>query len=393
MKKTFLFIIVSVLIGIGVGILYLQFLPELPPQLVSPLAEVSGKRPTKILGFLPYWLLDKASPSYAGTVTTLAYFSLSISADGSIQKMINPQEEEPGWTTLKKQIIIDRLNQAHLAGQTTSLVIFSGDQNTLNALFSDPISHATTLLNDVIPLMRQYKFDDLNLDLESLGEASIAAEQQVTEFVQTVKDGLVANKLGTLSIDMIVSSLFQQQKIHPVDIGKIVDTVIIMTYDYHYPGSLLAGSVAPLGGSGVERVYDVTSTINKISQLVPREKILMGIPLYGYEWETIASAPGSPVIPGSGQTASDRRVEQLLSTCTNCIHNTDSASQESYIIFPDESHYHQIFYSDPATIAKRIDLARSSSIGGVALWALGYEGSETLQSLEQYKKSLVILGK
>lgn len=392
MKKTVLFSILSLLAGIGMGMVYLQLLPELPAQLVSPLAEVSGKRPAKILGFLPYWLLDKADPTYTNTLTTLAYFSLTINPDGSIQKMTNPQEEDPGWTTLKKQSVADRLAQAHELGQTTSLVIFSADQETMNTLFSDPVVHATRLVEDVTPIMRQYDFDDLNLDLESLGEASVSSQQQVTEFVRTVKNGLIENKLGTLSLDMTVSSLFQQQKTNPIEIGKIVDTVIIMTYDYHYPGSLLSGPVAPLGGAGTDRVYDVTTTLSRMTQLIPKEKILLGIPLYGYEWETLASAPGSPVIPGSGKTASDRRVEQLLSTCTNCVQGFDPIGQESYVVVSDNSYYRQIFYSDPKTLSARVNLARSSSIGGVALWALGYEGSQTMKSLEQYKKSLVVVG-
>src|ERR1700690_2416010 len=113
MKKTVFFWVCSLFLGMSLGVLYLQLLPQLPSQLVSPLAEVSGKRPAKILGFLPYWLLDKASPSYTNSLTTLAYFSLPIAKDGSIQKMANPQEEEPGWTTLKKQAVADRMSQAH----------------------------------------------------------------------------------------------------------------------------------------------------------------------------------------------------------------------------------------------------------------------------------------
>ena len=391
-KKTIIFILISIAFGIGTGLLYLQILPNLPAPLVSPLAEVSGKHPAKVFGFLPYWLLDKAQHSYSTSLTTLAYFSLGINADGTIRKLVNDREEEPGWTSLRKPEVIQQFDTAHVAGQTTSLVIFSGNQDTIDTLIHDPVAHAHTLVQEILPIMQEYKFDDVNLDLESSEEASLAAQQQFTDFVQTVKNDVAANKLGTVSFDMTVASLFQQQLVNPVNIGKIADTIILMTYDYHYPGSLLAGPVSPLGGVGITRVYDVTSSLYKAMQVIPREKIVLGLPLYGYEWQTLSNIPGSPSIPNTGQTASDMRVEQLLSSCTNCIQSIDNVSQEPYVIFPDGAFYHQIYYTDGNSTSAKVNLARSTDIGGVALWALGYEGQSTLQSLSSYKRSLINSG-
>ena len=52
--------------------------------------------------------------------------------------------------------------------------------------------------------------------------------------------------------------------------------------------------------------------------MVVAQKIILGIPAYGYEWETLSDVPRSGIIPATAVTASSRRVEQLLKDCQNC---------------------------------------------------------------------------
>lgn len=380
-KKIVSFILMFFL-GIGCGLLYLSF-PSNSSYMVSPLSEIENLIPKKkeVIGFLPYWLLNRAKPSYKNYLTNLSYFSLTINEDGTIQKLINDREEEPGWTTLKKSQVRDALDTAKADGLKTSLVVFNAHEKSINSLLSDPINHANALVSDITPLMQQYKFDDLNLDIESLSEASASSQAQFKDFIQTLKSGLTKNNLGTLTVDMTVMSLFQNQRMNPKDIGEIADKVVLMTYDYHYAGSLLTGAVSPLQGSTIDRYNDVTLSVKKAKEVIPSEKLLLGIPLYGYEWQTLDQSLGSAIIPGTGQTASDSRVEQLLTSCQNCTHGRDMVSDEAYVYFPSGSAFNQIFYTDRIAIQNRMKLVLSERISGAALWALGYEGSDTLDPL------------
>lgn len=383
-----LFVLLLFFLGLGglTAYFFVQYRGSVSELLISPLSS-RFELPTKaVIGFLPYWLLAKASPSYATTITDLAYFSLTVNGDGTIQTHVNTREEEPGWTTIKKESVKERFLQAKKEGLTTSLVLFSSTDRDIRDLISNPSSSAATLLTQITPIMQEYQFTDLNLDLESVTTASESARAQYTEFVRLVKEGLSCQKLGTLTIEITVSSLFNSHISDAKEIARIADRVVIMTYDYHYPGSILSGPIAPLNGYPDERPNDVTTSVAKALEVIPKEKLILGIPLYGYEWETISSIPGSPVIPGTGQTASDRRVEELLASCTNCTQGYDEASQERYIVYPEGTVFNQIYYTDQTSMKRRLQFSDAHDLGGVALWALGYEGSDTMTPLTQYKR-------
>ena len=366
-------------LGIGSGAIYSNSVPSDVTIFPISLDQKQENRKQEVIGFLPYWLLNFARDSYKGSLTNLSYFSLTIDEDGTIQKKVNLQEEEPGWTTLKKETVKERFRKAKQDGLSTSLTVFASTESHIDTLLSDPVHHAQNLVNDITPIMKEFSFTDLNLDIESVVEASASSQQQFTDFARTLKNGLTANNLGTLTVDMTVMSLFQTQRMNPRDIADISDRVILMTYDYHYAGSHLAGPVSPLEGADTERFNDVTVSIRKALEFIPKEKLLLGIPLYGYEWEVLGSEPGSPVIPRTGKTASDRRVEELLYDCEECITGRDKSGDEPYVIFPDDSFFHQIYYTDEISLEKKHQLAKELGIAGVAYWAMGYEGKKTLE--------------
>jgi spore germination protein len=183
-----------------------------------------------------------------------------------------------------------------------------------------------------------------------------------------------------------VASLLQPHLINAKEAAKIADRVVLMTYDYHYPGSIITGPIAPVYGYPESRPNDVATSIKIALQYIPKDKLIMGIPLYGYEWETIASSSGAPVIPGTGQTVSDRRAEQTIADCPNCIHTVDPVSLEPYIIASEGAYFNQMYYTDEASIQKRLELTKETGLTGVALWALGYEGNTTLRPLTDYKR-------
>lgn len=158
-----------------------------------------------------------------------------------------------------------------------------------------------------------------------------------------------------------------------------------MGYDYHYAYSFLSGPVAPISGTGSIREYDVETAVKLALNVIPPEKLILGIPLYGYEWDTLNNQPISAVIPGSGKTASTMRVEELLKDCQNCITGIEEEAQQPYLIIPEEKYYRQIFYENEESLSKKLDLSKKYKLGGVAIWALGYEDSTILNPLKSYK--------
>jgi spore germination protein YaaH len=386
MAKKFYLILFGIIGGIFLGI-YLLFNTSLfsfgtknsPAILINPL---SSKK--VVIGFLPYWLLDKAGNDYSKQITTLTYFSLRVDGNGNVQKLLNPQQEEPGWYALNSGKLAPFFETALRNNLTLSLTIDSGDVNSINTLVSNPVNHAKNLITDVKPLMNQYKFSDLNIDIEYTETASAAARANFTKFVETVKKGLADKQ--TLTVEISPTDVIRNNLIDPTTIGRIANNVVLMAYDYHSTSSFVTGPVAPLNGAGIISEYDVTSATEKALNFIPAIKLILGIPLYGYAWESLNPAPRSAIIPNTGTTVSNKSAEKILATCTNCTVKLDNIANEKYISSFNlgTNDYTTTFYPDANSTQAKINLANQLEINGLAVWALGYEGNLILNPLENY---------
>ena len=388
MAKQTLIIIFSLIFGFIVGNTAIKYIGKKTTnnslgEIISPLSNSKNQ----VIGFLPYWLISSANKDYSKYITTLTYFGLTLDTEGRITKLTSPTESEPGWHTLNTGLADDFLASAKKNKLQLSLLVFSSDQETIDQLISNPKINAQNLVADVAPIMKQYGFTDLNLDVESVLEASDSARQNFTAFVKEIKKNMDQRQLGTLTIDASPTVLIKNYLINLEEIKNSVDYIVFMTYDYHYPGSYVTGPVAPLNGAETESEFDTEIAIKVALNTINKNKIVLGIPLYGYEWETLDDTPRSAVLPGSGVAASNRRVEELLQSCSSCSAKLDSVAQEAYLTYEDTetNTYHQIFYPDKNSTAKKVQLAKKYELGGIAAWALGYDGDTILEPLEKYK--------
>jgi spore germination protein YaaH len=389
----FIFKVVVAVLGIGLGgwlaVVAIGKIPEFKLPRNHQILSLMGIHQHEVVGFLPYWLVNKAQ-DYSPYLTTLTYFGLTINPDGTIKERSNPQELEPGFNMLNKLALIKILEDAKSKGVKLSLLVANMNHGEILELVSNPENHGKTLVNEVEPIMRERGYSDLNLDFESFTESSESARLQFTQFVRTVKEELTKRQLGTLTVDMSPSVMTHSYIIDPKSIGEIADWVVLMTYDYHYTGSLVTGPVAPLGGAGEQREFDVQIAIREMPNVIPQRKLLLGLPLYGYEWETIDATQSAGVIPGSGRTATNARVEELLADCLQCITGREPSSGERYIIYPDpkDASYRIIFYGDNDLMTEK--LTKVTSWGGAAVWALGYESKIGLEPLKSFKNQQLL---
>ena len=366
MRKNLLIIICGILFGLLLGILIIiNFLsPKDTSSLINPLA------PKKVvIGFLPYWFLNTANSDYSKYITTLSYFGLRVDQNGNIQKLLNPQQEESGWNALRSGKLDNFFNNALKNNVSLSLMVASGNIDSINGLVSDPVIHAKNLVSDLRPLIDKYKFLDINLDIEYTQSASSGARDNFTKFVKEVKNELKNNE--TLTVEISPTDVIRNSLIDPKAMGEIADNIVLMAYDYHSTSSFVTGPVAPLSGAGVMSEYDVTTAVEKALDLIPPQKLVLGIPLYGYEWESLTQVPRSAIIPNTGVAASNRRAEELLSSCSSCSAMLDKDADEKYISYFDQNlgDYHTIFYPDKNSTAAKINFTNKFQLGGLALWA------------------------
>lgn len=376
------------LAGLTVGILIAFLVNLVQPMIAEKRAEKKQAAGSmQVIGFLPYWLLNKAQPDYSSSVTTLTYFGLGLAEDGHIIKLTSPTETDPGWYALSSGAYEPFLQNAKEKKIKNSLLIVSGNAALIEQVVADPVTSANNLMTDVLPVMRQHGFTDLNLDIEYTKEASPAAQQNFTTFVRTVKNQLTANNAGTLTVEISPLEVIKHGLTNLKAIGALADYVVLMAYDYHSTASFVTGAVAPQGGGGTNAEYDVATAIYQAKEYIPTKKLILGLPLYGYEWETLTASPRAAIIPGTGQTASSMRVQNLLSECATCSATYDKEAEELYVSYLDQTTntYHQMYIPNKETLSAKMAYAKEETLGGLALWALGYEDQELLTGLFQQR--------
>lgn len=389
MGRSFLISTLGLIIGLGIGYLFVLhptfsfFGSSGNSEITSPLSQPKNQ----VIGFLPYWLLKNSASDYSRYVNKVAYFALTLGSDGSIKKLDNPIEEEPGWYSLTSGKADAKLKKAREKHIALSLVIFSGDNETIDKILTDPTTNARHLMGDAVPLMRKYGFTDLNLDIEQIADATDQDRSNFILFASEIKHILNREKAGTLTVDITGDDLIRNNLIEPEKIGKIADYVMLMMYDFHYTGSSVTGPIAPLSGAGTVAEYDIESAVQKALAGIPPDKIILGAPLYGYEWETLGDNPRSAILPGSGILASNKRIEDLFTQCASCSAKIDEVAKESYLIYKDQGTgtYHQIFFPTAKAMQVKIDFVTKQGLAGIGLWALGYEGETILNPLKEYK--------
>lgn len=136
--------------------------------------------------------------------------------------------------------------------------------------------------------------------------------------------------------------------------GRIVDYVIIMTYEWGYTyGPPLA--VSPI--NEVRRVLDYAVTE------IPPEKILMGMPNYGYDW-TLPFMRGTPAQSVSLTQAVDLALRYGVEI------QFDEQAQTPYFYYTDNGTQHVVWFDDPRSIDAKLQLINDYRLAGASWWTV-----------------------
>jgi len=376
---------IAFLLGALIGIYFLSIIPKLNISPNNKYYSLFGLKKPAVLGFYPYWTFNK-NADYSNYLNEYCYFSLTFNSNGTIQKMQNAYEQEPGWTLLQSESLKNYLQKLKKDGNKLSLLVHLSNQQDIEALLKNPQKNARTLINQINPIIKKHSFDDLNLDIEYFKKADASFQNSFTQFIGEIKKELSKNNT-TLTIDIIPISLVEQRMTNIKQIEPLVDHIVLMSYDYHYIYSYLSGPVAPVAGAGIEREYDIEKTLQVLLNYVPREKIYLGIPLYGYSFETITNKPNAPAIPNGTSILTSTKIEKLLADCKDCKKEYGRFSKQPYIIYQpkDKNYYKAVYYEDSLSIKQKLNLVEKYHLRGAALWAIGYEDSQILKPLKDFK--------
>ncbi len=162
-------------------------------------------------------------------------------------------------------------------------------------------------------------------------------------------------------------------------IGKAVDLVCLMTYDQHTRWTT-PGPVA-----GWQWTVD---NIDYALKYVPREKLALGIPVYGYHWYTAA-----PVLnkvtgrygPALGADYISAPDALLLAREYGAKVQWDATDRSTFFYFYRDQMREWVFFPDQRAFKERYDLAVKDGLAGFCSWVLGQEDPAIWSVLPQHR--------
>ncbi|MGH9087320.1 MAG: glycosyl hydrolase family 18 protein, partial [Acidimicrobiales bacterium] len=327
-----------------------------PAPAPPSVADQPPLRPHEVFGFAPYWNLDQSAGFPVQGLTTIAYFSLDVNADGSLV------QSGPGWDGYQSRALADLVTRAHAAGDRVVLTVDDFAQASLDQLTSSPPA-ATTLASAVVSAVQAKNLDGVNLDFEGAGSADQAG---LTALVGTVAAAVHhADPHYQVTMDTYASAAGDPTGFYDVRaLAPEVDGLFVMAYDLNLRGAPSAGS--PLTSA----MFSDQSALAQYTAAVPASKVLFGLPYYGYDWPTTdgtmsATAVGTPTpVPTS----------QLLGAGHTIY--WDPVTQTAWTAYQSGGQWHEAYFEDPTSLYQATQLARSYGVGGVGAWALGMDGND-----------------
>jgi spore germination protein YaaH len=328
----------------------------------------------QIWGYYPYWLPDEWKKIDLGLFDQVLFFDVTVGAEGRILA----SSKWPGnW---RKLIAAAKKNGTRLQ-PTFSLF----DAAAFERIFSNT-QQQQLLQEDMLALLEQADSSGLQLDFEIFSRVSARSAEGFRMFLNAMKRELASRKkslsLFVLSEDN--AGLYDGQSL------MSADYIVIQGYDAHWKESPKAGPIVQLRGSMA--VSWESALRHYLSLGVPRNKILMSLPYFGYEWPTRSNAVGA-LTRGEGSEISFAPLPANLvpAVKTSAMarirqHGAlrDPATGSPYYVFNDGTGWFQGWFEDEESLSAKLDFIKEQRLAGVAVFPLGYDDGSFQQLLRNH---------
>ena len=215
-----------------------------------------------------------------------------------------------------------------------------------------------TLIANLLALVRTKGYYGLNIDFERISPKNRNA---YSNFLRRVMEAFKPYSIPVSVALAPKTSDTQGGAWHGAHdyaaIGNIVDFVIIMTYEWGWSGG------PPYAVAPINLVEEV---IKYAVSVMPAGKIMMGIPLYGYDW-TLPFVPGGKfALRVSPQEA------VILAANVGAQIKFDTLTQSPYFsYYTPDGKQHMVWFEDARSVQQKFLLADKYGLRGVSYWLLG----------------------
>ncbi|MBD3286733.1 hypothetical protein GF359_08985 [candidate division WOR-3 bacterium] len=305
-----------------------------------------------VYGFMPHWRGSFTPEINTDYLTHLAWFGIELDSGGGIQDSHGWPDD---WDKLKRDV------QGTGTRFDLAVTCFDWTGNKVHELLSIP-ENRTRAIETI--LTQSQGCDGVNIDFE---RPESADKVLFADFIRELADSLHTQGM---EITVDVTAVNWGERLDAEAIASAADYLFIMGYDYHYSRSSQSGPVAPLEGE----TYNVTKSVDYYIEKTENraDKIILGVPYYGYDWPTETKEPYSET-EGTGTA-------YIYSSALSAgeVYGIEWHEETStpWYFYREEDGFRQCWFDDTMSLALKYRLVKNRDLAGTGIWALTYDAGK-----------------
>jgi spore germination protein YaaH len=287
----------------------------------------------------------------------------------TLPEMNNLNVVSPTWYELESAdgLVSDKSSAeyttwAHERGYEVWALVSNAFNIDMTHTFLADSNARMSFIRKMLSEARSKGYEGINIDFENV---YLEDRDALTHFVDTFS--YYAREAGiTLSMDVTVmggsdnwSKCYDHEKL-----GKIVDFLIIMTYDEHWASSPVSGPVASYDWM----LYHMT----RLSEVILPEKLVMGVPFYTRVWrEYPSNEVANQFVTKS--SAIGMEAQNALIVKYELTPIWDDVDKLYYATFFEENAQVKIWIENERSMSSKMQIINALNLKGVAAWRRGFE--------------------
>ena len=362
-------------------------------EIVSPMASASQTSPSltplkdtkkgyQVYGYAPHWTFNKLDDVDFNVLTTFAYFGVPIQRDGSFDR------KDKGYEVFKSDEATRIFQKAHDAGTKVNLTVTMMENDTILS-FLDSQQAQDIAVDEIVTEVKARGIDGVSIDVEYVGKPDDSYREKFSSFVANVSSRMHQEIPGSqVTVAVYALSAKQPQLYDIAALGQSADSIFMMAYDFSVKGSKTSAPTAPLfGHKNGKYSYDIATAVDDFLKVMPADKLILGVPYYGYNYVVTTPAVKSATKPATWKSGPSVQTYALAQSNVNANMTGIKDYQEGWdedaqvgwraYKLANTNTWRMIFVEDEKSLGIKYDYAKSQNLGGVGIWALGFDHGHT----------------
>lgn len=324
----------------------------------------------EVFGFAPYWTINKLSTVDFNTLTTLAYFDAPIDGNGDIDRT------SQGYITFKSDKATELFETAHAHNTKVVLTVTQMHAGPILALMDSDGAQANAI-SQIVDEVQSRGIDGINVDLEMGGDPGYYYRNRFTELVDNLTDKMhEANPDSQVTVSVYAASVKDPKLYDIAGLAGVTDGIFMMAYDFAPAGADNAIPTAPMYGYRDGTYwYDVSTAVDDFLTQMPADKLILGVPWYGYNYPVESPEIKSATL-SAGISQTYAAYQDNINPSMDASFYTegwDDVGKVGWRAYTRGGAWRMVFTEDHNSLGIKADFAQAKNLAGIGIWALGFD--------------------